>query len=324
MGLYEFEGTELYEHLLAEGGVQVLPQVTVVNDNVEKVLQVVIGTTVAKVRELCGIPADLQGVVDDEPVADKYPLVRDCRLVFRPGVEESMAVVQATVVIGNKEKVLELAVGTTVAKVRERCGVPADWQGVLDDWPVVDNHPIVCDCRLAFRPSIKEAIDVLSWTISCHSPEDKQNWISFSDLFEIIPAKEARRLSPAEWEFLLDKKEELLRLSPAEWASLSDKKLLSNLSPEELETMLNGELRMLSEKHLKTFLKEQGVRYFNPIKQRLVFHCGDYCHLLVRQVRQRDAVLAAAADPKEILLSDAIQNLEAGFRRLYKRKKGGK
>ncbi len=88
----EVEGLGVYEDLLTQGGVQVLPQATVVIGDVESALQLVIGTTVAKVRELCGVPADMQGVVDDQPVADNYLIVRDCRLVFQPSREKLAAI----------------------------------------------------------------------------------------------------------------------------------------------------------------------------------------------------------------------------------------
>jgi hypothetical protein len=140
----------------------------------------------------------------------------------------------------------------------------------------------------------------------CHQREDGQNWISFSELFEIVPGKEVRGLSPAERNLL------------------SDKEAMQSMSPESLDMLYNGELRKLSEKELKNLFEDEGIRTRKPSPQRLLVHCGDWCHFLARRIRQREQVLDAAADPKEIMSSTAALNLEAGLRRLYRRKKGGK
>ena len=217
---------------------------------------------------------------------------------------------RATVVIGDREGVLELPVGTTVAKVRARCGVPADWQGILDDDPVADNYAIVRDCRIVFRPSVEQlAADICSVLRGhglCHQREDGQDWIAFKDLYEIIPGKELRHVSPADWKLLRD--EESLRQLP----------------PNELEMLLVGRLRMLSEKELRRLLEDEGIRMYNPVPQRLLVHCGDWCHYLARLFQQQEQVLEAAANPEEVTPITAALKLGANIKRLFKQKQGGK
>jgi len=224
---------------------------------------------------------------------------------------ESFPVVE--VEIAERRERLQAAAGLTVGKIRESFQVPIDWTAVLGEELVADNYPILRDCFLLFRRrSVGEAMaagvcGVIRAQGCCLQREDDRNWIAFNELYEIIPGKEVRRLSPAEWELL------------------KNDELLLKLPPEELETLFNGELRMLSEKALKSLLNDEGIRNFNPIKQRLVYHCGDYCRFVLRRIRQREEVLDAAADPKAIVSGTAALSLEAGFvRRLDRRKKGGK
>jgi hypothetical protein len=114
---------------------------------------------------------------------------------------------RATVVIGDTERVLELVVGTTVAKVKKRCDVPADWQGIVDEQPVAEDYPILRDCILRFRPSVEEAMATMCRAIYsqgyCQQREDSQNWISVTELRETLTDEKLRILSEKELRTLL-------------------------------------------------------------------------------------------------------------------------
>jgi len=65
-------------------------------------------------------------------------------------------------------------------------------------------------------------------------------------------------------------------------------------------TITDKELRMLSEKELRTLLRREGVRTRKPLRQRLEVHAGDWLHFLARQARQQERVLDKASDPAEV------------------------
>ena len=105
----------------------------------------------------------------------------------------------ATVAVGDKERVIELVVGATVAKVRARCNVPAGWQAVVDEEPVSDDYSILRDCTIRFRPGAEKALAAVCQTIRsqgyCQQREDPQDWISVSQLRKTMLAPDLRKLS---------------------------------------------------------------------------------------------------------------------------------
>jgi hypothetical protein len=177
---------------------------------------------------------------------------------------------RVTVVTDDAERVLETVVGTTVARVKERCGVPAGWQGILDERPIADNYPILHDCILLFRPSVEETMAAVCGAIRargyCAQREDDRNWIGITEL---------------------------------------------------RTTMTDKELRMLSEKKLRTLLRREGVRTRKPFQQRLEVHAGDWLRFLAHHARQREEVLDQASDPAEVKeLTDDLKDAARLIRRI--------
>jgi hypothetical protein len=72
------------ELLLAENGVQVLPHVRVLFGGEDKRLRLPIGATIAEVREFCGVPVSWSAKLDGEPVGERYPIIRDSEITFKP------------------------------------------------------------------------------------------------------------------------------------------------------------------------------------------------------------------------------------------------
>ena len=103
----------------------------------------------------------------------------------------------ATVAVGDKERVIELVVGATVAKVRARCNVPAGWQAVVDEEPVSDDYSILRDglFDLARRKGFGRRLPNDPLPRICQQREDPQDWISVSQLRKTMLAPDLRKLS---------------------------------------------------------------------------------------------------------------------------------
>jgi hypothetical protein len=191
------------------------------------------------------------------------------REVLMPGKNVEMFP-RIKILIGDREEFLLTTTGLTVGEIRTSHDVPADWVAFVNDQPVADDYPVLQDCVLLFRLGVEEAMTGVCRAIRsfgyCQQREDSQNWISVSEL---------------------------------------------------RTTIENEKLQMLSEKELRTLFRREGIRTRKPSPQRLLVHCGDWLHFLVRQARQIGQALDANPDEIESL-ADAIR--EAGHR---KRRIGG-